>query len=143
MKLQVASQLAIFSILELVAEPNRQITVADIGAKYGISTNHLAKVMNVLGRAGLVRSVRGAGGGFQFSGNARRTTLLDIIELFEPRGLRGPETGELGRHTAEAAALGVVLREIDDTVRATLGSITVATLRDLATRQRAKAALAT
>ncbi len=143
MKLQVASQLAVFSILELVAEPNRQITVADIGAKYGISTNHLAKVMNVLGRAGLVRSVRGAGGGFQFSGNARRTTLLDVIDLFEPRGVRAPETGELGRHTAETVALGMVLREIDDTVRATLGSITIATLRDLANRQRAKAALAT
>ena len=80
MKLQIASQLAIFSILELVGEPDRQTTVADIGAKYGISTNHLAKVMNVLGRAGLVRSVRGAGGGFQFCGNARRTTILDVIE---------------------------------------------------------------
>lgn len=136
MKLQVASQLAIFSILELVGEPDRQTTVADIGAKYGISTNHLAKVMNVLGRAGLVRSVRGAGGGFQFCGNARRTTLLDVIELFEPHGLRGSGAGELGRKTPEAAALGLVLGEIDDSVRATLGSITIATLRDLVARQR-------
>lgn len=138
MKLQVASQLAIFSILELVAEPGRQMTVADIGAKYGISSNHLAKVMNVLGRAGLVRSVRGAGGGFQFCGNARRITLLDIIDLFEPRLPIDPEAGRPGQRTAEAAALGLVLGEIDDSVRATLGSITIATLRSLSSRQRAK-----
>jgi Rrf2 family nitric oxide-sensitive transcriptional repressor len=138
MKLQIASQLAIYSILELVAEPSRQLTVADIAQKYGISTNHLAKVMNVLGRAGLVRSVRGAGGGFQFSGNARRTTLLDVIELFEPRGSLGPQAGGLGQRTAEEVAFGIVLREIDDTIRTTLGSITIATLRDLASRERSR-----
>ena len=138
MKLQVASQLAIYSVLELIAEPNRHMTVADIAEKYGGSTNHLAKVMNVLGRAGLVRSVRGVGGGFQFCGNARRTTLLDIIELFEPRASLALHAGDLGGHTAEAAALGSVLQEIDDTIRATLGCITIATLRDLTVRERSK-----
>lgn len=138
MKLQVASQLAIYSILELVAEPNRQLTVADIGQKYGVSTHHLAKVMNVLGRAGLVCSVRGVGGGFQFSGNARRTTLLDIIELFEPRASLELQASDIGGRTAEAAALGIVLREIDDTICATLGCITIATLRDLTLRERSK-----
>ena len=138
MKLQVASQLAIYSVLELIAEPNRQLTVADIAEKYAVSTNHLAKVMNVLGRAGFVRSVRGVGGGFQFCGNARRTTLLDIIELFEPRASLALQASDLGGRTAEAAALGVVLREIDDTIRATLGCITLATLRDLALRERSK-----
>ena len=138
MKLQVASQLAIYSVLELIAEPNRQLTVADIAEKYAVSTNHLAKVMNVLGRAGLVRSVRGVGGGFQFCGNARRTTLLDIIELFEPRASLALQASDLGGRTAEAAALGTVLREIDDTIRATLGCITIATLRDLTVRERSK-----
>ncbi len=138
MKLQVASQLAIYSVLELIAEPNRQLTVADIAEKYAVSTNHLAKVMNVLGRAGFVRSVRGVGGGFQFCGNARRTTLLDIIELFEPRASLALQASDLGGRTAEAAALGVVLQEIDDTIRATLGCITLATLGDLAVRQRSK-----
>jgi Rrf2 family nitric oxide-sensitive transcriptional repressor len=137
-KLQVASQLAIYSILELVAEPNRQLTVADIAAKYAVSTNHLAKVMNVLGRSGFVRSVRGVGGGFQFCGNARRTTLLEIIELFEPRASLELQASDLGGRTPEAAALGTVLREIDDTIRATLGCITIATLRELALRERSR-----
>lgn len=137
MKLQVASQLAVFAISELAAHADRQLTVAEIGAKYGASSHHLAKVMHVLGDAGLVRAVRGAGGGYQFAGNARRTTLLDVIELFERLGPGGQEMGAAGERTSEGAALHAVLREIDDTVRATLGSITLATFCGLAGRQPA------
>jgi Rrf2 family nitric oxide-sensitive transcriptional repressor len=136
MRLQISTQLAIFAMLELVEHPDRQLTVAEIGTKYGVSSHHLAKVMHVLGRAGLVRSIRGAGGGYQFSGNARRTTLLDIIELFESLGQNGQEPGTPGEGTSEGKALHVVLGEIDDTARATLGSITLATLGGLVERHR-------
>ena len=87
-------RLAIFALLELAAHPDRQYSVAEIGKKYRISSHHLAKVMHTLGRAGLARSLRGAGGGYQFSGNVRRTTLLDIIELFERLGSTEVDPGE-------------------------------------------------
>jgi Rrf2 family transcriptional regulator, nitric oxide-sensitive transcriptional repressor len=136
MKLQIASRLAIFAVLELTEHSERQLTVAEIATKYGVSTHHLAKVMHELGRAGLVRSVRGAGGGYQFCANARRTTLLDIIELFEEFGPQGPDANEPGRGTGEAGALDIVLGEIDEAVRATFGSITIATMRRLIERGR-------
>jgi Rrf2 family protein len=135
MKLQVSSRIAIFALLELAANPDRQYSVAEIGSKYGISSHHLAKVMHALGRTGLVRSTRGAGGGFQFSGNARRTTLLDVIELFERLGPAG-RASEPGEATAQGRTLGQVLAEIDDMARATLGSITLATMLKLAERRR-------
>lgn len=134
MKLQISSRLAVFALLELAANADRQYSVADIGQKYRISNHHLAKVMHTLGRAGLVRSMRGAGGGFQFSGNARRTTLFDIISLFEKLGSDGDS--EVTEITAEGGALSQVLGEIDDIARATLGSITLATMLKLADRHR-------
>ena len=137
MKLQIASRLAIFAVLELTEHAERQLTVAEIATKYGVSTHHLAKVMHELGRAGLARSVRGAGGGYQFCANARRTTLLDIIELFEELGPRGLDAKEPGRGTGEAGALDTVLGEIDEAARATFGSITIATMRRLVERGRA------
>ena len=79
MKLQIASHLAIYALLELAAQPDRHFSVAEIGEKYNVSSHHLAKVMHVLGRAKMVRSVRGVGGGYQFAGNVRRVTLLDVI----------------------------------------------------------------
>ncbi len=134
MKLQVASRLAIFAVLELTAHADRPLTVAEIAGKYGVSTHHLAKVMHVLGRTGFVRSARGAGGGYQFCGNARRATLLDIIELFEALGPSAQDGGEPGNGTAEGGTLDVVLGEIDDAVRATFGSITIATMRRMVER---------
>ncbi len=138
MKLQIASRIAIFALLELAAQPDQQLSVADIGGKYGISNHHLAKVMNVLGRAGMVRSVRGAGGGYQFSGNMRRTTLLDIVQLFENLGSEKTDAGEPGEGTNEGRVLRQVLGEIDDITRATLGSITIATMLKMMNRHHAE-----
>src|SRR3972149_9147121 len=93
MKLQIATRPAVFALLERAAGSDRQLSVAGIGEEYGVSSHHLAKVMNVLVRAGLVRSVRGARGGYQFNGNIRRTTLLDVIVLFENIGAEGSAAG--------------------------------------------------
>ncbi len=135
MKLQVSSRIAIFALLDLAGAPERQLAVAEIGEKYGVSSHHLAKVMQVLVRAGLVRSLRGAKGGYQFSGNVRRTTLLDVIQLFENLGATAAESAELDT-TGEGRALRMVLGEVDDIARATLGSITLATMLKLVERHR-------
>jgi Rrf2 family protein len=134
MRLQVSTGLAIFAVLELAAREGRQVSVAEIGEKYGVSSHHLAKVMHVMGRAGLVRSVRGAGGGYQFAGNARRVTLLDVALLFEDLSAGAQDSGA-GGATPEGQALRQVLNEIDDIARATLGSITIATMRKLVDRR--------
>ena len=83
MKLQKATRFAIYSLLDLAREPGRQRSAGEIAQRYGISTNHLAKVMRELGRAGLVEAERGVGGGYRFVGNAKRVTLWDVVSLFE------------------------------------------------------------
>jgi Rrf2 family nitric oxide-sensitive transcriptional repressor len=132
-RLQISTRLAIFAVLELTAREGLQLSVAEIGQKYGVSSHHLAKVMHVMGRAGLVRSVRGAGGGYQFAGNARRTTLLDVVQLFEDLS-SGEQDTDATDATPEGQALCEVVSEVDDIARATLGSITIATMRKLVDR---------
>ena len=135
MKLQRASQLALFALLELAKAPDQQLSVAEIGGRYGVSTHHLAKVMHALGRANLVRAMRGVGGGYQFSGNAKRTTLLDVVQLFGDF-LDTPEPVAANKARAEVEALRDVVKEIDDVTRATLGSITLSTMLNLIERRR-------
>lgn len=129
MKLQKASLFALYAVLELAAEPGRQLSATEIADKYGISIHHLAKVMQRLVRAGLVQAVRGVGGGYRFSGNVNRTTLLQVIELYEPL----ESTIEVPPGTAAAAGRGIVAElqrtgaEIDQLTRSVLDSITLKT----------------
>lgn len=129
MKLQMSTLIALYAVLELASDPSRQLSAAEIAERYGISTHHLAKVMRPLVREGLVQSVRGAGGGYRFCGRANRTTLLDIISLFENLSseLELVSDGPL-RSTEIGAALNAVRSEIDELTRATLQSITLKTL---------------
>jgi Rrf2 family protein len=130
----MASRHALFAVLELASEPQRQMSVAEIAVKYGISPNHLAKVLRRLGREGLVEAARGVGGGYRFAGNAKRTNLLDVIRIFEPMGTLQSAEREADGATSEAHALRLVLDEIDDTAQATLSSISIDTMLKLVKR---------
>lgn len=136
MKLQKATRCALFAVLELAADPGRQLSANEIAEKYGISTNHLAKVLRSLGRVGLVEAVRGAGGGYRFSGNVKRTTLLDVIQLFETIDPIAHGEREDGDNTPEGRGLCQVLTEIEDTARATFASISLDTMLKLVGRFR-------
>lgn len=134
MRLQKATRCALYAVLELASEPDRQMSANEIAEKYGISTNHLAKVLRNLGREGLVEAVRGAGGGYRFAGNPKRTTLLDVIRLFETVETVSSGEREPGDETPEGKALSQVIEEIEATERATLNSISLATMLKLVGR---------
>ncbi len=129
MKLQQNSLLALYSLVEFAGDPMRHISAAEIAQKYEVSPHHLAKVLAELARAGIVQSVRGGGGGYRFAANARRLTLLDVISRFEEVG---SGTTERNGRTPADRALSTVLKEIDEMAKATLKSVTLATLLRLA-----------
>ena len=138
MRLQKNTSLALYSVLEFASDPTRHISAAEIADRYGVSAHHLAKVLAELARSGIVESVRGAGGGYRFAGNARRLTLMDIIQMFEefappPAAAAAGAAGQ----TPVDRALGAVLSEIDDNAKATFSSITLATMLRLIERQQA------
>jgi len=119
-------------VLEFAAQPARQLSVTEIAASLKASPHHLAKVLRVLGRAGLVESMRGARGGYRLVANAKRVTLMDVIGVFEDIGADAPR-GRRARRPAERA-LEQVLAEIDQTARATFGSVTLDTMLKLTAR---------
>ena len=138
MKLQKATQLALYSVIEFAANPGRHLSTAEIAARHGVSAHHLAKVLSELARAGIVESVRGVGGGYRFAGNARRLTLMDVIGRFEDiDGVKG-NAGDASTPTAQA--LLAIESEIDEMAKATFRSITLETMLRMIERQaKAKA----
>jgi Rrf2 family protein len=126
LKLQTATRLGLYAILELARDPARTLSAADLAQRFGVSSHHLAKVLRTLSTAGLVQAERGASGGYRFTGNRRRVTLMDILALFEPApGSRGREPGE---DTEIGSALQRVLTEIDEIAEATLRSVSLETM---------------
>lgn len=119
MRLQKATRCALFAIAELAADPARSLSAGEIAARYGLSLNHLAKVLTELARSGLIAAARGAGGGYRFVGDAHRTTLLDIIALFEPADPPAPPPGK------DAAALVNLVASLEERARAPFLAMTV------------------
>jgi Rrf2 family protein len=136
MKLQKNTRLALYSVLEFAIDPTRHISAAEIAGKFDVSPHHLAKVLSELARAGIVESVRGVGGGYRFAGNARRLTLMDVIQMFEELAAPDGDRREPGERTPVGRALGAVLSEIDEIAKATFSSITLATMLRLIERQQ-------
>lgn len=128
MRLQKATRCALFAIAELAADPTRPISAGEISAKYGLSLNHLAKVLTALAHSNLIEAVRGAGGGYRFIGDPHRTTLLDIIALFEPAEFDDAPT------TQDACALTQMLDSIEDRARAPFAAMTIEEMLRLAGR---------
>jgi Rrf2 family protein len=131
-RLQENTRLALYSVLEFAAQPGRRLSAAEIASRYDVSPHHLAKVLKRLRRAGILAAARGAGGGYRFVANPKRITLLEVISLFERIG---PARVGPGARNAVERALEQVLAEIDETAKATFGSLTVNTMLKLVGRR--------
>lgn len=69
--------------LMLLAAKKKRTTAAQVAQLYGISTNHIAKVVNQLARLGYVRSIRGIGGGIELARAPADIALGEVVEAFE------------------------------------------------------------
>ena len=79
-----AASLAMHSMILLAgAALDRGLNVREIAAQTGASEAHLAKVLQRLAKAGLLRSSRGPAGGFSLALPAEAITLLTILEAIE------------------------------------------------------------
>ena len=127
---------ALLAVLHMASRPHEQIPASDIARIYGVSQHHLAKVLRTLSLAGIVESTRGVGGGCSFIGDPRRTTLYDVICLFE-RGWRHDPGRMSGGSSDVAIELHRVIDELDRHTAATLQSVTLQTIINNARRKNA------
>jgi Rrf2 family nitric oxide-sensitive transcriptional repressor len=65
MRLTLFTDYSMRVLLYLGARPDRLCSIAEVSRAYGISQNHLMKVVNALVRSGYVESVRGRFGGIR------------------------------------------------------------------------------
>ena len=85
MRLTSFTDFGLRALMRLAGELGRLFTAAEIADEFGISREHLTKVVSELARAGFVRTRRGAAGGFQLALEADRIRIGDVVRRLEGR----------------------------------------------------------
>lgn len=68
----------------LAAQPDRLCNAREIAEHYGISRNHLVKVLHRLSQLGYITSSKGKGGGIKLAQNAHKLKIGDLVQQLEP-----------------------------------------------------------
>ncbi len=83
MRITNQSEYAIRAILEMAKNPGEIHTPGMLYEKIQAPKLFLAKILQRLARKGILKSVRGAAGGFSFKKSLKEITLFDIITAVE------------------------------------------------------------
>jgi Rrf2 family protein len=115
---------AIRAAVEMARAEGAPVTVAAVARRHGIPDGALAKVLQRLVRAGIAVGSRGVGGGYRLAREASAVTVADVMAVFEPwpAGPGRPSPDPVERR------LRALVEEVDQTVRSTFASVSLATL---------------
>jgi Rrf2 family protein len=119
---------ALRAVVCLAGTPDEPNTTDQVAERTRVPAPYLAKILQGLVRAGIVRSQRGVGGGVMLARRPEEVTILDVVHAVEPSAVRRITTCPLGLsahgtnlcplHKRLDAALGMVERAFAGTTLA-------------------------
>ncbi len=128
MRITAKADYALRAMAQLAAEPHdRAVNAERIAEAQEIPLRFLLGIMSELKHARLVRSSRGAGGGYSLSRPADEINLAEILRVVEGPlvNLHDTRVGDLG-HKGAARSLSDVWRAVRTNVRFVLEGVTLA-----------------
>ena len=130
MRLSTKGRYAVMALVDLAGHSNgRPVALADISGRQEISLSYLEQLFAKLRRAGLVKSVRGPGGGYLLARTADDTRISDaIMAVDEPiRATRCKPNSGTGCHTDKSRCLTHDLwEELSHQIHLFLNSVSLA-----------------
>lgn len=136
MQLSSKSEYALLALLELAAEykDGEPLQIRQIAAKQNIPDRYLEQLLANLRRCGLVRSLRGAKGGYVLGREPWKITLLEVVNCIEGLDAQKPEKGSASK-TLESAVVWDIWQEARLAANSVLQKYT---LQDLCERRDTK-----
>jgi Rrf2 family protein len=141
MRLSTRVRYGVRAMLELALQADApSVSSQEVGARQRISPKYVGQLLAQLRASGLVRSVRGQGGGFRLARPPGKIRLLDVVRAFEGSLAPVPCVDDPAtcQQSATCAARDLWC-ELKESVEKPLARLTLA---DLARRQRRKASAA-
>ncbi|MBF2002502.1 MAG: Rrf2 family transcriptional regulator [Synechococcales cyanobacterium C42_A2020_086] len=136
MELSCKSEYALLALLELVDHysGNEPLQIRQIAAKQQIPDRYLEQLLATLRRSGLVRSQRGARGGYLLAREPWKITLLEVVNSIEGAD---PEPAAVDREAKSVE--GAVIREVwQEAKQAADTVLQKCTLQDLAEKRNTR-----
>ncbi len=130
-ELSCKSEYAVLALLELTAHfsQGEPLQIRQIAAQQAIPDRYLEQLLATLRRGGLVRSQRGAKGGYFLAREPWNITVLEALECIEGGSIQQTCT-EDGPKTSESAIVREIWQEARDGAHAILQNYTLQDLRD-------------
>jgi Rrf2 family nitric oxide-sensitive transcriptional repressor len=104
-------------------------TAQEVAANAHIPLDYLSKILNALGRAGLVSAQRGRGGGFQPARPVNEISVLEVVSAVDP--VRRIHTCPLGL-AVHGTNLCPLHRKLDDAAQSMEETFRITTIGSLA-----------
>lgn len=83
MRLTAYSDYALRVLIYLTIQDERLATIREISEQYGISRNHLMKLVHDLGKHGYVDTVRGKNGGLRIGRDPAKLSVGEVVRAME------------------------------------------------------------
>jgi len=121
------TQYALRAIVTLAGSGDRVLTTTEIAERTQVPAGYLSKVLQNLGRAGLITAVRGLRGGYRLSRSADSICMLEVVNAVQPLGRIHTCPLGLPEHTS----LCPLHRRIDDAIASIEHQLENTTLHEL------------
>ena len=79
MRLSAQEEYGLRCLLQVAREPEGALTTPQLAEREGLGTAHVHKLMRLLRRGGLVKSVRGRNGGYQLARPAEQISVGSVL----------------------------------------------------------------
>ncbi|MDO4490131.1 MAG: Rrf2 family transcriptional regulator [Lachnospiraceae bacterium] len=83
MKLSTKGRYGLRALIDLAVHEDDAVSIQSIAERQGISDSYLEQLVRLLKKAGLVKSIRGAGGGYRLAKPASEISVGDILRALE------------------------------------------------------------
>jgi Rrf2 family transcriptional regulator, nitric oxide-sensitive transcriptional repressor len=140
MQLTAYSDFSLRVLIYTAVHPGRYVSTQEISRAYGISLNHLIKVVHQLGKLGFLEIKRGRRGGIRLQGSPDQIRIGDVVRKTEP-GFVIAECFEASTNRCPITPVCGLKQLLHDALKAFLEVLDQATLQSVLQRPQLYATL--
>jgi Rrf2 family protein len=127
LKLSTKGQYGVRAMFEIAkGYPDRPVSIKEISERQEVSVSYLEQILNTLRRSGLIKSVRGPGGGYLLTRSPAHTTVGAVLrELEGPVAITSCLDPLEGCHRVDGCVTHMLWRSLGEKIEAFLATISL------------------